>query len=73
MRQALPLPQQVADIEDKRSSSFFIENGELKFYDGVKVINVKVNGKDRAQILLAMDMRDSVSKSFLRRSKLFSR
>ncbi|MBR3050290.1 MAG: N-6 DNA methylase, partial [Selenomonadaceae bacterium] len=32
---ALPLPQQVADIEDKRSSSFFIENGELKFYDGV--------------------------------------
>ena len=34
---ALPLPQQVADIEDKRSSSFFIENGEVKFYDGVKV------------------------------------
>ena len=59
---ALPLPQQVADIEDKRSSSFFIENGELKFYDGVKVTNVKVNGKDRAQMLLAMDMRDSVRK-----------
>ena len=59
---ALPLPQQVADIEDKRSSSFFIENGELKFYDGVKVTNVKVNSKDRAQMLLAMDMRDSVRK-----------
>ena len=58
----LPLPQQIADIEDKRSSSFFIENGELKFYDGVKVTNVKVNAKDRAQMLLAMDMRDSVRK-----------
>ncbi|MBQ6297544.1 MAG: hypothetical protein IJK81_07615 [Selenomonadaceae bacterium] len=42
---ALPLPQQVADIEDKLSSSFFIENGELKFYDGVKVTNVKVKLK----------------------------
>ena len=50
---ALPLPQQVADIEDKRSSSFFIENGELEFYDGVKVTNVKVNGKDRAQMRTA--------------------
>ena len=59
---ALPLPQQVADIEDKRSSSFFIENGELKFYDGVKVTNVKVNSKDRSQMLLAMDMRDFVRK-----------
>ena len=56
----LPLPQQIAEIEDKRSSSFFIENGELKFYDGVKVTNVKVNAKDRAQMLLAMEMRDSV-------------
>lgn len=42
--------------------SFFIENGELKFYNGVKVETVKVNGKDRAQMLLAMDMRDSVRK-----------
>ena len=57
---ALPLPQQIAEIEDKRSSSFFIENGELKFYDGVKVTNVKVNAKDRAQMLLAMEIRDSV-------------
>ena len=57
---SLPLPQQIADIEDKRSSSFFIENGELKFYDGVKVTNVKVNAKDRAQILLAMKIRDAV-------------
>ena len=56
----LPLPQQIAEIEDKRSSSFFIENGELKFYDGVKVTNVKVNAKNRAQMLLAMEMRDSV-------------
>ena len=59
---ALPLPQQIADIDDKRSSSFFIENGELKFYNGVKVETVKVNAKDRAQMLLAMDMRDSVRK-----------
>ena len=57
---AMPLPQQIAEIEDKRSSSFFIENGELKFYDGMKVTNVKVNAKDRAQMLLAMEMRDSV-------------
>jgi len=54
----LPLPQQIADIEDKRSFSFFIENGELKFYDGVKVTNVKI--KDRAQMILAMEMRDLV-------------
>ena len=59
---ALPIPQQMSNVEDKRSSSFFIENGELKFYDGVKVTNVKVNAKDRAQMLLAMDMRDSVRK-----------
>ena len=56
----LPLPQQIADMEDKRSSSFFIENGELKFYNGIKVESVKVNAKDRAQLILAMDMRDSV-------------
>ena len=31
----LPLPQQMPNVEDKRSSSFFIENAELKFYDGV--------------------------------------
>ena len=41
---------------------FCNKNGELKFYDGVKVTNVKVNSKDRAQMLLAMDMRDSVRK-----------
>lgn len=59
---ALPLPQQMPNVEDKRSSSFFIENGELKFYDGIKVESVKINAKDRAQMLLAMDMRDSVRK-----------
>ena len=57
---ALPLPQQVADIEDKRSSSFFIENGELKFYDDMKVTNIKVTAKERAQMLLAMEMRNLV-------------
>ena len=56
----LPLPQQIPDIENKRSSSYFIENGELKFYNGVKIENVKINAKDRTQMLLAMDMRDSV-------------
>ena len=59
---ALPLPQQIPNVEDKRSSSFFIENGELKFYDGIKVESVKINAKDRAQMLLARDMRDSVRK-----------
>ena len=56
----LPLPQQIPDIENKRSSSYFIENGELKFYNGVKIENLKINAKDRTQMLLAMDMRDSV-------------
>ena len=57
---ALPLPKQIADVDDKRSSSFFIENGELKFFNGVKTENIKVNAKDRSQMLLAMDLRDSV-------------
>ena len=48
----LPLPQQIPDIENKRSSSYFIENGELKFYNGVKIENVKINAKDRTQMLL---------------------
>ena len=41
---------------------FCNKNGELKFYNGVKVETIKVNAKDRAQMLLAMDMRDSVRK-----------
>ena len=56
----LPLPQQIPDIDDKRPSSFFIEDGEIKFFNGVKVENIKVSAKDRAQMLLAMDIRDSV-------------
>ena len=39
---------------------FCNKNGELKFYNGVKVETIKVNAKDRAQMLLAMDMRDSI-------------
>ena len=38
------------------------KNDELKFYNGVKVETVKVNAKNRAQMLLAMDIRDSVRK-----------
>lgn len=34
---ALPLSQQVLDVDDKRPSSYFTENGEIKFYDGVRV------------------------------------
>lgn len=56
----LPLPKQTSDIEDKRSSSYFVENGEIKFYNGVKIETVKVNAKDREKVLLAMDMRDAV-------------
>ena len=56
----LPLPQQVADVEDKRPSSYFTENGELKFYDGVRASTVKFNGQDRKKILFAMKMRDAV-------------
>ena len=56
----LPLPQQIPDIDDKRPSSFFIEDGEIKFFNGVKVENIKVSAKDRAQMLSAMDIRDSV-------------
>ncbi len=55
----LPLPRQIADV-DKRPSSYFVENGEIKFYDGVKVEKVKVNLKDRQRMLLAMEIRDSV-------------
>ena len=50
---ALPLPKQIADVDDKRSSSFFIENGELKFFNGVKTENIKVNAKD---LLYAMSL-----------------
>lgn len=46
---ALPLPQQIADVEDKRLSSFFIVN------DGIKVTNVKVNAKNYAQNFLTMN------------------
>ena len=56
----LPLPQQIADVIDKRPSSYFIENGEIKFYDGFKTENVKINAKDRDRMLLAMKIRDSV-------------
>ena len=58
----LPLPQQMVEVEERRSSSYFIENGELKFYNGVKVDSVKLNAKDRAQMLQAMEMRDAVRK-----------
>ena len=57
---ALPLPQQVVDVEDKRPSSYFTENGEIKFYDGVRVATIRISGKDRAQMLLAMKLRDTV-------------
>ncbi len=57
---SLPLPQQIADVADKRPSSYFIENGEIKFYDGFKTENVKINVKDKARMLLAMKIRDSV-------------
>ena len=56
----LPLPQQIADVGDKRPSSYFIENGEIKFYDGFKTEKVKINAKDRARMLAAMKIRDSV-------------
>ena len=56
----LPLPQQVVDVEDKRPSSYFTENGEIKFYDGVRVETIRISGKDRAQMLLAMKLRDAV-------------
>jgi len=56
----LPLPQQVTNFADKRPSSYFTENGEIKFYDGVKVSTVKINGNDRAKLLMAMKMRDAV-------------
>ena len=58
----LPLPQQVLEVEDTRPSSYFIENGEIKFFDGVKVETVRISGKDRAQMLLAMSLRDTVRK-----------
>ena len=57
---SLPLPQQIADVVDKRPSSFYIENGEIKFYDGFKTENVKINAKDREKMLLAMKIRDYV-------------
>ena len=44
----------------KRPSSYFTENGEIKFFDGVKVSTVKINGNDRAKLLSAMKMRDAV-------------
>ncbi|MBR6013548.1 MAG: DEAD/DEAH box helicase family protein [Selenomonadaceae bacterium] len=55
----LPLPQQMPEIEGKRSSSFFVEDGELKFYDGIKIETIKANSQDRTKILLAMDLRDA--------------
>ena len=57
---SLPLPQQIADVVDKRPSSFYVENGEIKFYDGFKTENVKINAKDREKMLLAMKIRDYV-------------
>lgn len=56
----LPLPQQIPDIEKIRPLSYFVEDGEIKFYDGVKSEKAKISSGDRARILLAMDMRDSV-------------
>lgn len=32
----LPLPQQIPDIEKIHPLSYFVEDGEIKFYDGVK-------------------------------------
>lgn len=57
---SLPLPQQIADVADKRPSSYYIENGEIKFYDGFKTEKVKINANDRARMLLAMKIRDYV-------------
>ena len=56
----LPLPQQIPDIEERRALSYFVEDGEIKFYDGIKSEKAKISSGDRARLLLAMDMRDSV-------------
>ena len=56
----VPLPQQMPDIEERRPLSFFAEDGEIKFFDGLKSEVIKINSGDRARMLLAMDMRDSV-------------
>ena len=58
--QELPLPQQVLELEGRRPSSYFIENGEIKFYDGAKVSEVSVAAKDRRRMIQAMKMRDAV-------------
>ena len=61
-KQELPLPQQIPDEEGRRPSSFFIENGEIKFFDGVKAEKVEVSPKDRRRMIQAMKIRDAVRK-----------
>ena len=56
----LPLPRQAFTKENINPSSFFEEEGEIKFYDGVIVKPIKANAKDREKILRAMAMRDAV-------------
>lgn len=56
----LPLPKQELTKENINPSSYFEEDGELKFYDGVEVKPVKLNAKDKIKILKAMAMRDAV-------------
>ena len=58
----LPLPKQILTRENINPSSYFEEDGELKFYDGIKVKPVNVNAKDKEKILKAMAMRDAVRK-----------
>ena len=58
----LPLPHQVLELEGRRPSSYFIENGAIKFYDGVKAGEVSVAPKDRRRMIQAMKMRDAVRK-----------
>ena len=56
----LPLPKQALTKENINPSSFFEEEGEIKFFDGVIVKPIKANAKDREKILRAMAMRDAV-------------
>lgn len=54
------LPKQFVDTNDYNAMSFIIEDGVLKFYDGIKVTESKLKGDARNRVLHAMRIRDAV-------------
>ena len=58
--EGLPVPKQVDIAENVQPLSFFVENNEIKFFNGNSTIPAKIPLENRPMILQAIQLRDDV-------------